>query len=108
MFKSTLHAIYCKCECADAAMYVTKTINFTTKDWSQAEKIRFHSELQDPKWSAHDLRWPVAPPVASPAAAPDSGDYAGGDPASTTIRSHTMTYSRTARHSSGAVLTCDR
>ena len=39
---------------------------------------------------------------------PDSGDYAGGDPASTTIRSHTMTYSRTARHSSGAILTCDR
>ena len=69
-FKSTLHAIYCKCECADAAAYVTKTINFATHDWSQTEKIRFHSELQDPKWSAHDLRWPVAPPVASPAAAP--------------------------------------
>jgi hypothetical protein len=71
-FKSTLHAIYCKCECADAAAYVTKTIEFATKDWSQTEKIRFHTELQDPKWSAHDLRWPVAPPVTPPqtAAAP--------------------------------------
>jgi hypothetical protein len=69
-FKSTLHSIYCKCECGDAAMYVTKTINFATKDWSQTEKIRFHGELQDPKWSAHDLRWPVAPPAAAPTGQP--------------------------------------
>jgi hypothetical protein len=83
-FKSTLHAIYCKCECVDAAMYVTKTINFTTKDWSQAEKIRFHSELQDPKWSAHDLRWPVAPPVASPAAAPTAATTQAAAPTAAT------------------------
>jgi hypothetical protein len=64
-FKSTLHSIYCACECADANVYLKKTIEFTTADWSQAEKIRFHTELQDPKWSAHDLRWPVAPPPAA-------------------------------------------
>ena len=68
-FKSTLHSIYCACECADANVYLKKTIDFTTADWSQAEKIRFHTELQDPKWSAHDLRWPVAPPPAAAAKA---------------------------------------
>jgi hypothetical protein len=68
-FKSTLHSIYCACECADANVYLKKTIDFTTADWSQAEKIRFHSEMQDPKWSAHDLRWPVAPPQPPAAAA---------------------------------------
>jgi hypothetical protein len=70
-FKSTLHSIYCLCECVDADVYVKKTIAFTTADWSLTEKIRFHTELQDPKWSAHDLRWPVAPPpVTAPAAPP--------------------------------------
>ena len=64
-FKSTLHSIYCVCECVDADVYVKKTIAFTTADWSQTEKIRFHSEMQDPKWSAHDLRWPVSPPPAT-------------------------------------------
>ena len=71
-FKSTLHSIYCACECNDAEAYLKKTIAFATASWSREEKTRFHGELQDAKWAAHDLRWPVAPPPAAvaPAAAP--------------------------------------
>jgi hypothetical protein len=61
-FKSTLQTIYCKCECADADVYVKKTIEFSTADWTVEEKERFHSELNDPKWAEHQLRWPVKPP----------------------------------------------
>jgi hypothetical protein len=71
-FKSTLHSIYCACECNDAEAYLKKTIAFATASWSREEKTRFHGELQDAKWAAHDLRWPVAPPPAAvaPPAAP--------------------------------------
>ncbi len=79
-FKSTLHAIYCKCECADADVYVKKTIAFSTADWSDEEKQRFHTELNDPKWDEHKLRWPVKPPPRPGGAAPSTKAEPSGTP----------------------------
>ncbi len=69
-FKSTLHSIYCICECPDADAYVKKTIEFSTADWSAEEKARLHTEMNDPKWAEHKLRWPVKPPPPAAGASP--------------------------------------
>jgi uncharacterized protein DUF4157 len=82
-FKSTLHSIYCKCECADSDAYVKKTIDFTTAKWSQAEKARFNGEMHDPKWASHNLRWPVQPPpvpTAAPSPSASPAPSPGGHP----------------------------
>jgi uncharacterized protein DUF4157 len=53
----------CKCECADADHYISKTAESvsTNQKWDSNEKTMIHTELQEPKWG---LKWPVAPPAA--------------------------------------------
>ncbi|MEO7908474.1 MAG: DUF4157 domain-containing protein [Roseiflexaceae bacterium] len=53
----------CKCECADANYYITKTAESvsTSQKWDSNELIMIHTELRDPKWT---LNWPVSPPAS--------------------------------------------
>jgi len=53
----------CKCECADADYFITKTVESvsTTQKWDSNERSMIHNELRNPKWA---LKWPVAPPSA--------------------------------------------
>jgi hypothetical protein len=53
----------CKCECKDAAYYISKTAESVSKSqkWDSNELTMIHNELRDAKWG---LKWPVAPPAA--------------------------------------------
>lgn len=53
----------CKCECADADHYITRTVASVSdsQKWNTHERQLIHSELRDPKWA---LKWPVTPPDA--------------------------------------------
>jgi hypothetical protein len=53
----------CKCECADADHFITKTAESvsSSQKWDTNELTMIHSELRNPKWA---LNWPVAPPAS--------------------------------------------
>jgi hypothetical protein len=53
----------CKCECADADYFITKTAESVAANqkWDSNESSMIHTELRQPKWA---LKWPVAPPGA--------------------------------------------
>jgi len=53
----------CKCECADADYFITKTVESVSANqkWDSYERTMIHNELRDPKWK---LKWPVAPPAS--------------------------------------------
>jgi Domain of unknown function (DUF4157) len=54
----------CKCECADADYYITKTAESVSSNqkWDTNELFMVHTELRDPKWGFKP-QWPVAPPA---------------------------------------------
>lgn len=54
--QGTLHAIRCKCDCADADAHIVDTFNFTAASWLPAERAEFNAELRKPVWS---LSWPL-------------------------------------------------
>ncbi|AFY34120.1 hypothetical protein Cal7507_3729 [Calothrix sp. PCC 7507] len=54
-----LKALRCKCNCADVDAFVIDTFNFVAASWTPAEKTAFNTELQNPRWAAFDLRWPL-------------------------------------------------
>jgi Domain of unknown function (DUF4157) len=57
----TVKDLRCKCECADADYFITKTVESVSANqkWNNFERTMIHNELRDPKWK---LKWPVAPP----------------------------------------------
>jgi hypothetical protein len=65
--KGIVKDINCKCECADANNYITKTVEgvVTSQKWDTFEQFKVHSELRDPKWGIVP-QWPVAPPAVKP------------------------------------------
>lgn len=50
----------CKCECADADHYITKTVESvqTAQKWDAPEAFHIHAALSDAKWK---LNWPIKP-----------------------------------------------
>jgi hypothetical protein len=61
----------CKCECADADHYITKTAEgvASTQKWDTNEAFMIHTELSDPKWA---LKWPIKPGVVAAADLPSA------------------------------------
>jgi Domain of unknown function (DUF4157) len=53
----------CRCECADADYFITKTVESvaTNQKWDSNERFVIHTELRQPKWA---LKWPVTPPAS--------------------------------------------
>jgi hypothetical protein len=53
-FKSTLHSIYCLCECVDADVYVKKTIALRRRLVAKPKRFASIPSCRIRKWSAHD------------------------------------------------------